>query len=224
MTTDLAKETEKNIKRRKEEEQSLCKQVRHLGEKIEEIIKLQAQPSFNYDIDEANRRFKRLILQKDTYLKTLKGEVETREIDKLEAFETSLLNIKLPKFKDYSSTMDIYTFQDLFEKIHLKSTPKVLLPDLLKNNYLENPALSLIRHVDNIEEIWSRLKAAYGDSKTMLTKKISSISRMDGLWKLKDSGKIAEGLTGVINCMKDLLQLAERHILVNNLNLWRCFR
>ena len=30
------------------------------------------------------------------------------------------------------------------------------LPDVLKNNFLEDPALSLVKSLDNINEIWKR--------------------------------------------------------------------
>ena len=41
--------------------------------------------------------------------------------------------------------MDIFTFQSTFEKLYEKRTPKTMLPDLLINNYLEDPALSLVK-------------------------------------------------------------------------------
>ena len=97
------------------------------------------------------------------------------------------MNIKLPKYKGYGSTLDIYAFQNTFEKIHLKSTPKSLLPDLLKNNFLEPPALNLVSNVTDIDEIWSRLKLPGGDSKIMLNKKLSEVNKFELLWKMKDS-------------------------------------
>ena len=45
-----------------------------------------------------------------------------------------------------------------FEKLYSKATPKKMLPDLLKNNYLADPALSLVKILDEIDEIWTRLK------------------------------------------------------------------
>ena len=83
------------------------------------------------------------------------------------------LNINLSKFGGYDSEMDIYTFQYEFEKLHLRTTPKKMLSDLLKYNYLDEPALSLVKSLDNIDEMWSRLKKAYGDAKTLLNKKLS---------------------------------------------------
>ena len=217
LNINIEDEEDKDLKRQTDGLQTLLKNIRRIGEKIEEMIKLSAEVSIACDVDEFKRRYEKLTTHKDEYTYKLKQEMKKREIDKHETFETSSLNIKLSKFKDYSSAVDVFTFKDLFEKIHLKSTPKVLLPDLLKNNYLEGPAFSLVRHVDDINEIWERLKRAYGDSKMMLTKKLADINQIDGLWKTKDASKTAEGIAKIINCMKDLMRLCKRHNIENSL-------
>ena len=217
LDVELDQLTDKEVKRRKEDASLLRKDLLKIGEKFEEAIKIATQFFPDYDVEHLNGRYEKLIAHKDAYIDNLKLEAEKRELDVHDTFKTSTLNIKLPKFKGYASNMDYYTFKDLFEKVHKKSTPKALLPDLLKNNFLENPALSLVQHVNNIDEIWLRLKAAYGDQKTMLAKKLSEIDTMKALYKLKDAAKIAEGLTQIINCIKDLIRLSKRHKLENQL-------
>ena len=97
--------------------------------------------------------------------------MESRELHKLETFKESCLNIKLPKFKGCDSAMDIFTLQSMLEKLHEKRTPRTMLPGLLINNYLEDTALSLVKSVKDISEIWDRLNLAYGDPRSMLNKK-----------------------------------------------------
>ena len=63
-------------------------------------------------------------------------------IDKHQLFKEKILNIKLAKFSGFNSSRDYYTFKDEFEKLHLRTTPKNMLPKLLRNNYLEDPPLS----------------------------------------------------------------------------------
>ena len=113
--------------------------------------------------------------------------------------------------------MDIYTFQSEFEKLYLKSTPRKMLPDLLKYNHLAEPALSLVKSLDNIDDMWSRLKKAYGDPKTMLNKKLSDVRKIGALWKIKDNEQIKEGLISIINVISDLIKLAKRHNLEGRL-------
>ena len=113
--------------------------------------------------------------------------MESRELHKLETFKASCLNIKLPKFKGYDSAIDIFTFQSTFAKLYEKQTPRKMLPDLLINNYLEDPALSLVKSEKDISEIWDRLKLAYGNPKSMLKKKICKISKFTALWKIKEA-------------------------------------
>ena len=70
-------------------------------------------------------------------------------------------------FRGYQSDVDIYTFHDDFNKLYQRTTPKRLMPDLLKINHLKEPALSLVKSIDDIDNIWSTLIAAYGDAKMM---------------------------------------------------------
>ena len=142
------------------------------------------------------------------YSDKLYKEISKRELKKQSKFNRLSLNIKLSKFRGYNSHVDIFTFQ---RDLYLKSTAKSMLSDLLKNNFLEDPALSLVKSVNDIAEIWIRLKQAYGDSKIMLSKKIAEINNIDVLWKIKTPSKIVEGLSKVINLMKDLMELSKFH-------------
>ena len=127
------------------------------------------------------------------------------------------MNIRLPKFKGYNSDTDYYTFKSSFEKLH-GSKPKSLLPDLLKNNFLEGQPLLLVKDTKDIDDIWKRLKESYGDCKIMLHKKLSQINSIEGLWKHnKDPEKTINGLSQIINFMKDLMYLAKEHNIENRL-------
>ena len=86
-----------------------------------------------------------------------------------------------------------------------------MLPELLRNNYLENPALSLVKNTQNIDEVWKRLKKAYGDTKIMLSKKLTELENLEPIWKIKSPVKIAESLTKIISTIKDLIQLSYRY-------------
>ena len=111
--------------------------------------------------------------------------------------------------------MDIFTFQSTFEKLFEKRTPRTILPDLLINNYLEDPALSLVKSVRDISEIWVRIKLAYGNPKSILKKKLCEISTFTALWKIKEPDKLMEGLSRIINLMKDFTTLPVKHNIEN---------
>ena len=85
------------------------------------------------------------------------------------------------------------------------------MADVLKNNFLEGAALALVKHENDISEIWKRLKSAYGDVKFLLSNKLSELNNLEKLSKLKDSAKTSEAISKVINVMKDLMNLAETH-------------
>ena len=67
-----------------------------------------------------------------------------------------------------------------------------MMSDILKNNHLEGAVLSLVRSVNNTDEIRQRLKSAYGDPKLLLKKNIRDqkdlstfkIKRYRRLWQL----------------------------------------
>ena len=96
-------------------------------------------------ICEVTQKYKSVTDQKVIYEEHLSKEIYDREITKQISFQTSSLNIKLEKFKGFASENDVYSFQSDFEKLYLKHTPKRMLPDLLKNNHLANPALALVK-------------------------------------------------------------------------------
>ena len=142
---------------------------------------------------------------------------EFKRREKQKNFNRSTLNIDLGKFCGYDFKLDIYTFQDLFEKLYLKAYPKSALPDLLKNNFLEGAALMLVRDVIDIDDLWKRLKDAYGDSKLLLRKKLSELNSVENTSKARNPSKGIDLLSQLINLMKDLLQLSKRHDIENHL-------
>ena len=129
----------------------------------------------------------------------LDSEFKRREIEKQKNFNRSTLNIDLGKFCGYDFKLDIYTFQDLFEKLYLRAYPKSALPDLLKNNFLEGAALMLVRDVIDIDDLWKRLKDAYGDSKLLLRKKLSELNSVENTSKARNPSKAIDLLSQLIN-------------------------
>jgi len=127
------------------------------------------------------------------------------------------LNINLKKFNGYESTTDIFTFRSNFEKLHSRNTPKKLLPDLLINNYLGDPALSLVKGLTDITIIWERLIQAYGNSKILISRKFSEIKKLEPIKGKEDPVKALRIITGLINILRDLISLAEQHNIENQL-------
>ena len=136
------------------------KKLENVTKKLKEILDI--TPMNNRDnqlmVDDITCEYDKVLEYKDEYACFIKKEVEERELTKQEMFKEAKLNIKLPKFTGYDSILDVYTFQSEFEKLYKRTTPIRMLADLLKNNYLEGAALSLVKNEDNIDEIWSRLK------------------------------------------------------------------
>ena len=109
----LDDESDENITKRKEELPGLVKIVNKIPKRIEEIMDA---GEIDAEINKIKTRFDNLIKAKTLYVTRLDDELKKREIEKLKSFKTSSLNIKLAKFKGYSSSLDIYTFRMNFER------------------------------------------------------------------------------------------------------------
>ena len=168
-------------------------------------------------VNEIGKIYNLLLTLKDKFIKDVENEIESRELTKGDLIKEAKLNITLSKFSGYDSELDIYTFQSEFEKLHGRTTTKRMLPDLFINNYLSEPALSLVKNVDPIADIWDRLKATYGDTKILLSRKIASFDKISQLSKTKEPEKLIAGISQIINLMRDLLNLASKHKIEKNL-------
>ena len=199
------------IKLRKKQLQSRMSEVSSLSEKLKELIELKTSATVYNPI---KKEYDVLYQSAQSYEKTINDEINSRELDKLDLFKKAQLNIKLPKFTGCDAEIDIYTFISDFKKLY-SEVPTAFQPDYVKNNYLGKHALELVKNVDNIDEIWVRLKNAFGDRKLLLSQKLSNLSSID--MKTKDSSKITESLSKIINAMRDLMHLASTHNIENEL-------
>ena len=168
-------------------------------------------PSKEIEIQRILTHYEELTALKGDYMERFKNGISDREIDNHQLFKEKILKIKLIKFSGLNSSRDYYNFNNEFEKLHLRTTPKTMLPELLRNNYLKDSALSLAKNIQNIDEIWKRLKKAYGDTKIMLSKRLTELENLQPIWKIKSPTKIAESLTKIISTIKDLMQLSHSH-------------
>ena len=168
---DITETSGDALLRRKESKITLFNTIENLSNKIKDILQ---QTSLDYKrrltTTNLTQRYETLLMIQGIYSDKLYKEISKRELEKQSKFNNVSLNIKLSKFRGYNSPVDTSTFQKDFEKLYLKSTPKSMLSDLLKNNFPEDPALSLVKSVNDIAEIWIRLNQVYGDSKIMLSK------------------------------------------------------
>ncbi len=184
------------------------KRLETIWSKISEMMKMNLDEHVVQNIQE---QYSELVQLKNEYVESIQFEFSQREIKKKESFKRSNLSIKLDKFSGYDSPNDIYTFQSDFEKIHLKDVPTDSLPAMLKSKYLADPALSLVKSVENIDEIWKRLKQAYGSPKHLLKKKFRELNNMDPASRSKDPGKNELWMSKIVTVMKDLAKLATDH-------------
>ena len=193
-------------------------QLNKISKKYESILKVPIQKAETLlNITDIGQRYEHLLKSKSTYQTSINDAIIEQDVYKRKLFDQSKLNIRLEKFSGYQDSADFYTFKTNFLKLHERSTPQHLLPDLLINNYLKEPALSLVKSMKDINVIWERLKFSYGDVKMMLNKKLNQISNMDSFFSTKDREAIALSLSKLITTLKETIALAEQHNIEQNL-------
>ena len=97
--------------------------------------------------------YSNISLLKEGYFTGINNEVKNREITKQKLFSESKLRNNLPNFSVYESKLD-------FLKIYERTTSMRMMSCLLKNNLLEGSALTLVKSMTDIEDIWKMLKGA----------------------------------------------------------------
>ena len=189
------------------------KQMDSASKLIQELLSLNilGHEDSDADIKDVTDKYNELCKTKEIYFQFVKKQVEIRELTKQDLFKEGKLKINLAKFYGYDSKLDYYTFKQDFEKLCKRTTPKQLLPDVLKNNYLDGPALALVHSLTDIDEIWDRLRSAYGDPKMLLKKTLMELDKYSNISKLRDSKKLITLLSKLINIIRDLMKLASNH-------------
>ena len=111
----------------------------------------------NSELIQLNSLVNCTLKDKDEYTKAVRDEVRSRDLSEEKIKNALGLKINLPKFIGYKSSMDIYSFRTQFEKFVVPYVQRPLLSDTLKYNYLGPPALTMVKELTDIEEIWKRL-------------------------------------------------------------------
>ena len=206
---NLSESTDEDITKYRQDADNTTKSLERISSRISQLL-LTSTASCIKDVEKLQARYENLLNFHQRFVQQINKEFTDREISKQKAFNKSHLSIKLSKFKGFSSSTDIYSFKNDFDKLYNDSVPKRLQADILKNNHLEGSALSLVKHENNIDEIWARLKSSFGDVKFLLSNKLSELNSFDKLYRLKDNAKIVDTMSKIINVMKDLMNLAEK--------------
>ena len=183
---------------------------------LDRITKLsQANPSDFQEtknfLSEIEKRKVNLKTSIDLYKSNLGNEIVSRDLSPEKIKNASIIGIELPKFKGYDSPLDYYSFKSEFEKLISPRIPKPLLPDYLKNNYLQGQALQIVKEIHDLDKIWERLKISFGNVNVLLSSKLSEIEKNSQLFKIKNDEKLVQSITKLKNSMKELAQLAQKH-------------
>ena len=117
----------------------------------------------------------------------------------------------MPKYHGYWSSIDFYTFKSECEKLISGRIRAKLLPDYLKCNYLEGQASEIVKEIHQMDEIWERLKNAFGNVDVLLNNMLSEVIKYGPPWKIKHEEIIIQVMIKLINGMMELGTSAKKH-------------
>ena len=67
----------------------------------------------------------------------------------------------------------------------------------------------MVSNLTSIDEVWERLREAFGDPKMMLSRRLQQLKNFD--LNRKDPEKIITGISNLVNVMREVASLAEKH-------------
>ena len=80
-------------------------------------------------------------------------------------------------------------------------------------NYLGDPALTLVKELKNMDEIWDQLFKSYGNAIVLLQNKLGELSKISGLDEITGDENLMYGISSLINAMTELSRLAGKYSL-----------
>ena len=184
-------------------------------EKLSEFVPL-SYPDRAAKIKTLWTTFKTVGSQQKACVESFESEIINRGIN-TGSVSSARIDVKLQKFTGYDSVIVIFSFQSEFEEFAYGKVENRLLPRLLKNNYLGGSALTLVKSVESIGEIWKLLKQAFGNPEDLLQNKLREVEDLGPLWKLRDSEKLVQSLSKLVNAMTELSKMAKKHEIENDL-------
>ena len=197
--------------------QNLDLEFNRILEKITELSSLVASIGDQTLHSETFAWRQKLSEKRDEYSKNLQSVVVSRDITPDKMKNACTLQIDIPKFSGYESSIDFFSFKTKFQKLVEPRVQKPYWVDYLKLNYLGGLALTLVDKEVDYLKIWSRLEEAYGNTRLLLHNKLGELNKIGGLWKIKGDNKTAQAIAGLINIMKELSILAVEHDLEGQL-------
>ena len=110
---------------------------------------------------------------------------------------------------------DFYTFKSKFLKAY-SNHPKDMKIHYLKSNHLEGLAKEYVGSLENIDEIWERLKGNFGNTEVMLKYHFGRINKMGQMHTFKSFDLKKTYVQCLINAMNDVKDLAQEHNLMGD--------
>ena len=77
--------------------------------------------------------------------------------------------------------------------------------------------MTLIESIDDVDKIWEKLEATFGDVQILLQNRLISLGKVENLWEVKSDEKRITVISSLLNSMTELSSLAKDHDLENEL-------
>ena len=149
-------------------------------------------------------------------LERMKVEFEVKLHSDLELFDLTDQKLKLATstkvdIGKYSGSlekgMDFYMFKSKFLRAY-SNHPKSLLVKWLVKNHLEGKARECVGSLEDLDEIWERLKSNFGDTRELLMHQFKKITQLGPMHKHKNFELKKHYIQKLFNIMQDVYDIA----------------
>ena len=154
-----------------------------------------------------------LSLSKISFEEKLVQDLEKFDLTDQKLKLATQTKINIGKFSgSLDKGMDFYTFRSKFLRAYA-NYPKELLVEWLTNNHLEGKAKECIGSLNNLDEIWNRLRSNFGNTELLLEHQFTKIYKLGPMRNQKSYEMKRHFLQSLLNSAQDVNDIASDHSL-----------
>ena len=203
--------------KRKEDQPVLAAEFDRFRERVDKLIQTDVvMDTREQELDYAQQLLAQLEKSKKLYESKVYTDLVANDLteDKLKLAEMTQINVG--KFSGATGE-DFYSFKTRFLKAY-GNHPKSLMVEWLKNNHLDGKAKESVGSLEDMDNIWKRLKDNFGNTEGLLLYHFGRINKLGPMRNRKSYTSKKHYVQVLINTMQDVIDLATEHELLGEIH------
>ena len=196
--------------KRNEEKPALAREFDRFRERVDNLIQTDvALHNREAKLDEVINMCHILATNKELYETRVYNDLVANDLTEEKRKLAEQNQIDIGKFSGAPGE-DFYSFKSLFLKTYAHH-PKSSMVNLLKNNHLKGSAKDSVGSLEDIDNIWKRLKDNFGNTEQMLLHHFGKMNKLGPMHKQKSYTNKKHYIQSLVNAMQDAIDVAVEH-------------